>query len=542
MKTLINKVAHYFAFAFNLLGNRRFKAKLCRLREVQEQKLYSLLEQTNHTKFGQEYKLSERTTYNDFANTVPLTNYSFWEGRILSQKNRKIAEISSECQRYQPTSGSTDTVKWIPYTRKLLNEFDLAASPWLYQIAKQDRRVLKGKHFWSLSWLPTHLRNSENQNANDDLALLPWWKRLFMGATMAVPQKTSLAPTSESALIASIVYLASHEDLSLISVWSPTFALSAISELSKNRKVVADILDKGSWLEYQQQLDYLPCPQNRVQAGKLRRWDGEITADFLKQLWPMMAFISSWDTSTSYSWAQKLKKLFPDATFQGKGLWATEGVVTIPYQGKYILSLDSHFYEFIDLTTGKVLPSWKLKEGMRVKPVLSTGSGLFRYVLEDQLLVDGFIGKTPTLTFLGRMGGVDMVGEKMATELAQKIMERIYKKCHYSPLSLIGVTNQQVGTLPQYIMLCEGEDNLEKEQELTNFVEGALLGSFHYKLARELNQLAPARAVTMNNAREIYQEMAANRGMILGNLKVEPLTTWDTMPHQIGEKLSGAVQ
>lgn len=56
--------------------------------------------------------------------------------------------------------------------------------------------------------------------------------------------------------------------------------------------------------------------------------------------------MSSWDTAGSKAWAEKLKEKLPSVQFEGKGLWATEGVVTIPYNDQYPLAYQSHFYEF----------------------------------------------------------------------------------------------------------------------------------------------------------------------------------------------------
>ena len=47
--------------------------------------------------------------------------------------------------------------------------------------------------------------------------------------------------------------------------------------------------------------------------------------------------------------------------------------------------------------------------------------------------------------------------------------------------------------------------------------------SFHYRLARELNQLTSARSIVHPEALKIYEECCLAKGMILGNIKVEPL-------------------
>jgi hypothetical protein len=55
-------------------------------------------------------------------------------------------------------------------------------------------------------------------------------------------------------------------------------------------------------------------------------------------------------------------------------------------------------------------------------------------------------------------------------------------------------------------------------------LEKGLRELFHYDLARDLGQLAEAEVVTTPNARAVYEELGALRGMVKGNIKVEPLS------------------
>jgi hypothetical protein len=129
-----------------------------------------------------------------------------------------------------------------------------------------------------------------------------------------------------------------------------------------------------------------------------------------------MALIGAWDTSTSKLWSDKLIMIFKGSKFQRKAQWATEGVVTIPFNGKYPLTVTSHFYEFFDFETGKIHPSWNLKKGQVLRPLLTIGSGFFRYALKDRAKVVDFLGECPCIEFLGRMEGIDLAGGKLSPE------------------------------------------------------------------------------------------------------------------------------
>lgn len=518
-------LAHSLVYHFSKIAYRRYRDSLSHVERVQRKKLKELLRLSSNTELGRKHKLTEDLSWEDFKERTPITEYPDYESLISRQKESGDLVVSGEtCNRYQPTSGSTSKMKWIPYTGKFLSELDEAIGPWLVNIYQIEKRLFNGKHYWSLSWIPTDLRKKINTNANDDLALLPFWKRLLMSLTMAVPNDISLASSSEGSIIATLAYLASTKNLALISVWSPTFALNLFEQIKMYRQELAGILEEGNWGKFQDELSFIPCPRSKEASSIISQWDGTVSSEFLHELWPNMGIISSWDSSSSTLWANDLKNLFPKATFQGKGLWATEGVVTIPFEGKYSLAVNSHFYEFEDLESNKVYPAWGLKKGQVVKPLLTTGSGFLRYTLRDRLKVVDFIDNCPCFSFQGRIDGVDLVGEKMSPEIATNIIERVSEKHDIRALSLLGVTQGRDGwEKPGYLLLCEGSEQSANKNEIAHYTEEILQESFHYKLARDINQLAPVKVLLRPEAREIYKRRGEKRGMVLGDMKIEPL-------------------
>ncbi|MEK9863584.1 MAG: GH3 auxin-responsive promoter, partial [Verrucomicrobiota bacterium] len=72
-------------------------------------------------------------------------------------------------------------------------------------------------------------------------------KRLLAYLTQAAPQEIALAETSEDSLFATIAWLASDASLRFISVWSPTFGLGLLEQLSAWREELATALQRGDW-------------------------------------------------------------------------------------------------------------------------------------------------------------------------------------------------------------------------------------------------------------------------------------------------------
>jgi hypothetical protein len=518
-------VINRLIYQFSKPGYRRFKNSLTHVEAVQRKKLSELLEYAEHTEFGQGRNLKKGLSWEKFNETLPVTEYGDWEEMILRQKKSGGLIVSGEtCARYQPTSGSTSRVKWIPYTKKFLSEIDAVVSPLIIDSYQREKRLFGGCQYWSLSWIPTGLRKDDDSNTNDDLEILPWWKKIVTSLTMAVPSGVSFAETSEGSMIATLAYMASKRNLAFISVWSPTFALNMFEQMRDHRYELAEILGRGDWCRWSKELSFLPCPKSKESSFLLKNWDGSLTSNFFEKLWPGMGLISSWATSTSKLWADELMELFPKATFVGKGLWATEGVITFSFEGKYPLAVTSHFYEFMDIESGDIYPSWKLQKGQVLKPLLTTGSGLFRYAMNDKIRVVDFAGTCPCFEFLGRLEGVDMVGEKMSSEIAQEIINSVNRNFDVNALTIFAVTGEtSAGEKPRYIILCEKESDHPALEQVQKLVESLLLESFHYRLARDLNQLGAAEALFHPMAGGIYRKRAELKDMILGNLKLEPL-------------------
>lgn len=503
MNTMLNTFLHRGLNIINRKLYLRFINGMKNSKEYQQKKLLETLKILKELP-AHKVKLSNINNYQDFK-TLPVASYSDMEQDVLIQQNSSLAHFCQNIVRFQPTSGSSNHIKWIPYNESLLKEFDQAAAIWLAELAKHYPGILKGKHYWSLSWLPNDLR--EKQNIDDSEILSPL-RKFFMKNIFAVDQKVMHTKSIEENLFATVCFLAKCDDLSLISIWSPTFLLSLLSTLEQRVDDVVQVLETGIWPDDMHLK--MRAPKNGTQAKKLKNNSS------YQDLWPHLALISCWDTAQSKVYASKLRKIFPKTPIQGKGLWTTEAVITIPIKKEYVLAYQSHFYEFEELTSKNIFPSWELKVGMQVSPIVTTSNGMIRYKINDRLEVTKMDGDCPSLTFLGRIGDCDLVGEKLSHQNVEEIFANLDDEV--KPIGLVGVQSPLNEKLPYYLCLVhKGNSQLEER------IEVQLQEIFHYKLARELNQLGAVRVIASQNIHEIYEQLCINKGMIKGNIKVDPL-------------------
>jgi hypothetical protein len=427
-------------------------------------------------------------SYQEFIRLHPVTDWSHWAPLVEKERQTGIPFVCPKVKRYQPTSGSTFQRKWIPYNNLFLRELNEALKVWMSDVYDTYPGVREGSHYWSLSWLPEELRKVQD---NDDLKFLNPLLQILMRPVMAVPSSVQHAPTVRESTKLTLKHLLNRRDLAFISVWSPTFLLTLLKELETWRGELAQDKEMNS------------------RTSGLLRSVRDLT-ELIPDLWPGLSLISAWESAESAPWAEEVKKLFPHVPFQGKGLFATEGVVTIPFQGHFPLAYQSHFYEF--RRGGEIIPSWELRLGDEVSPVLTTASGLIRYELSDKLEVNEVMDGVPCLTFLGRSGGVDMVGEKMDRDLVRVYFEEL-RTSHptLQPMTLMALESRD----PGYVLVHQGQVSGE--------IEAPLMRIHHYKLARELGQLAPLKTLEVSDPHVFWRQLAKNRGMIEGDQKADLL-------------------
>src|SRR5690606_14622082 len=189
---------------------------------------------------GQRLGIRADWTWETFASVLPISTYADYAGTIEQQRQAQQPQmIDSPVMRYQPTSGSTSAVKWIPYTKLFLEELDEVISAWVGDLYRQFPGQAQGTHYWSLSWIPTEMRSQTAGDINDDMKMLSWGKRLLAYLTQAAPQEIALAETSDDSLFATLAYLVADEALGFISVWSPTFGLGLLEQMGRWREELA---------------------------------------------------------------------------------------------------------------------------------------------------------------------------------------------------------------------------------------------------------------------------------------------------------------
>jgi hypothetical protein len=224
--------------------------------------------------------------------------------------------------------------------------------------------------------------------------------------------------------------------------------------------------------------------------------------------WPDLQVISCWTGGMAARFLPRLQTLFPDVEIQGKGLLATEGVVSVPLVGRPAPSpaLTSHFLEFVG-EDGRARLVDELQVGARYQVLITTGGGLARYALGDSLLVVA----PNAIEFIARDQVSDLCGEKLSEVFVGRILSNVLERHGNNGFAMLA---PEWANPPRYLLFLDCPLNgIAKE------IEQELRTSVHYDYCRRLGQLGPVEVIPVRNGNELYLQGCEALGQKPGNVK-----------------------
>ncbi len=419
---------------------RQFNKALRNPEAAQAKQLRSILNQAAGSQWAEFYGIDKTTSLQVFRDRVPVQDPSElvqWTDRIIRGEPNVLT--SAPVDRLVPTSGTTGLRKLIPMTRGSRGEYSTAINLWIHDCFNESPTILKGRAYIATS---PSVDLSDQSSAvpvgfAEDSAYLGPLARSVLNHILAVPMGVSLLRDS-AWRTATRNHLLRASNLRFLSLWHPSY-LEALFESAELEK--------------------------------------------LKDCWKHLSLISCWSDGACGPAAQRLMEQFPQARHQAKGLWLTEGPISVPWNGRHPLALLSGFFEF-EAEDGSVALANELETGVIYRPVLTNQAGLYRYRLGDLVRVEGRLHQTPCLRWLGRADLVsDLRGEKLSDA---HVAEAIVKAGWRHAFRLIAMRDE---CPPYYLGLV---DRPPQTFPIETF-ENVLRQNPHYDWARTVGQLSAPR-------------------------------------------------
>jgi hypothetical protein len=512
-------LANVFALAASLPARGAFRAALDEPGRAQAAVLDRILRGAAGCAFAREHGLDAGAGIGGFRRAVPPRTYDDhapWIDRAASGEAAVLG--AAPILRFQPSSGSTAASKRLPWTAPFAAEVRSAIAAWLADMAVRRPALLGGPAYWSVSPAAPpspHTVGGVPVGFEDDAAYLGPVARRLAAWGMAVPGEVRHLADVDAWRRRTLLHLLRARELRLLSIWSPSFLPLLLAPLDRLLGELAAEIGRGA--------PALATGAGRVPAlrpdpARARELE-RAGADPLR-LWPRLALVSCWTDGPSAASAAELSARLGAVPVEGKGLIATEAVVSIPFGGERPLAVTSHFIE-VDTGDGEPRGVHELREGDVGSILVTTGAGLWRYRLQDRVAVTGLLGRTPCIRFLGKEDQLcDRFGEKLHAAHVAGVIARLRRELG-RPGGLAFVAPDARGGIPCYTLFAAASS---APAGIAARLEAALGESFHYAHCVRLGQLAPARVflVAGDGLAPFYAACAA-RGLRLGDVKPSPL-------------------
>ena len=396
---------------------------------------------------------------------LPLCSWADFDGAI-----ERGEVVCGRVVAHELTSGSGGPQKRVPLTRRALGCFSDA-------VLLQAHDVLRTVPVNGALWLAVTPRLGVAEGLADERDYLQGPLGRLLASRWIVPEGHDL-PAGPSWQRAVARGLAARSDLAVVSVWSPSLWLGLLDRLQQEPEL---------------------APASVRSAARSGDW---------QRVWPQLQLLSCWDGAAAAPVADRVRQRMPGVWVQGKGLWATEGAVTIPWRESMVPLVQGVVIE-VDVD-GEVRPLDTLRAGQQGDLVISLPGGLPRYRLGDRVRVGPRCRATPTLELVGRSDDVvDLVGEKLSEQHVLSVLAKL------------GLAGRAVLTpAPSgdgYVLLCDVD-------VAAAALEEGLCRAHHYALARALGQLQPARVQVEPSWRLRVEQAWQQAGVRLGDAK--PIVLW----------------
>jgi hypothetical protein len=465
---------------------------------------------------GRAHGYADIHSVRDFQERVPVMDAEAlepWVARIAAGESRVLT--TAPVRVLEPTSGSTGGNRLVPFTDAFLAEMRGALAPWMADLFRA-RPALRGlRQYWSISPATGPRERTPGGvpvGMEDDLEYLGTLGRAALRRVMAVPGTLARTRDLEEWRRRTILHLLAAEDLGLVSVWSPSFLTLLLDAVARDLP------------EYLGRLP--PRRADAIRAGLDAH--GRLVGE---ALWPRLQVVSCWADGPASRQLAGLRAYFPQTPIQGKGLLATEGVVSFPLWEEAsrgsIAAASSHFLEFVDLEAPGATPRLvhELQAGAVYSPLLTTGGGLARYALRDALRCTGHHGTLPLLRFEGKLDGVsDLAGEKLAPSRVEGALRdtaaALQVPLHFALLA------PAESEPPRYLLFVETPSGDAELDQLTEALDEALSADHHYGHCRTVGQLGPIAPRRVHDGWATWMRVRVEGGMRPGDVKPSSLDPW----------------
>lgn len=406
----------------------------------QQHVLRRILQANRNTRLGADLRFSEIANATQYAATVPVHEYEHLRPYVMRQISEGTPEVVSEPPVfYAKTSGTTGQPKFIPVTasslsalRRTLNLMSFrqfVARPWAFSgglatltSGPEEGRLSSGVPYGSTSGLV--------------YAQSP---RIFAKKFVIPPEVLALEDFELRYRLMLAIGLR-RSDTTYLATANPSTVLILQQHLEQCTEALLSGLENGSFMAGRTLPDTLRVllrahlrARPRRAAWLRKRWqeNGRLT---IADIWPRIRLLGTWTSGSCGMALESVRALLPSGiTVMDLGYLASEFRGTVPLYANDaggLPTLRENYFEFVEQTAWEAgrrefLGLHQLRQGENYYVFITTRTGLYRYDMNDIIIVTGYFRRTPMLRFVQKGKGVTSItGEKLYESQALIAWER----------------------------------------------------------------------------------------------------------------------
>lgn len=458
---------------------------------AQKKELAGLLKKGSRTEYGKRFGFSDIDDFEAFANKVPMSTYSNIEPYIeRMKKGEKNLIWPDRIHNFAVSAGTTGKGKHIPLSEDRL---------------RSDQRFMRKVMFSYMSQRPN---------------MLPF----FMGSHVSLPGNIERLDSGSNVRLGEIsAYLAKLSPgwLSLFQVRSPQTMIreewTSKFDRTLEKAVRSDV----------RKMVAIPSWALRFFQRAL-----ELTGKkYIREIWPnFRLLICGGEALNTYRphFNQLLEGLNMDYI---ENYGASESYFAFSDDLKksdMLLTVDNGvFYEWIpnpkeskdNLMEQKTVPTWEVEKGVPYALVVSSNSGLWRYLINDVIAFTD-TGQ-PRIQVVGRVSEIfDKFGEAVESHEAQSALEKSAEQtgATFSVFTMGGLIDPEIGA-PRHFWFVQWVDQPDDPEKFTKLLDENLgeINRHYYNRRTSMGIHPPVILNLTKNAmykwREKHQELHAQTKM-----------------------------
>ena len=443
-------------------------------RDTQQRVLHDLLKLNDGSRFQREHGLHRVRTVDDFRERLPIADFEYFRPYIEDVKQGDHAALLGSGNRllmFTLSSGTTAESKFIPITRRFLNDYRRGWQIWGIRALDKHSQI-NGQTILQLSSNFDQFRTAGNTPCGNISGLVAAMQKRIVRSMFSVPVVVSQISDTTAKLYTALRLSMADPEIGMITTANPS-TLIQMAKLGNELKqdLIRDIADGRLSPKIdvspsvRSQLNRLVRRRNKTRAQQLESIVDRCGSLLPKDYWCQSRLLAVWTGGSAGAYLNSLRTWFGEVPIRDHGLSASEGRMTIPLEdgrSDGVLDVTTHFFEFIPVSqhgyeSPDVLEAHELQQGEDYYILLTTSSGLYRYDIRDVVRCTGFCGTTPMLEFLHKGAHIsNITGEKVSES---QVANAVSATARQLGLALEHFTVAPVwGEPPEYQLLLEERD------------------------------------------------------------------------------------